>query len=185
MLVAQHFYEAVPFAWSNEGNVTLCAHCSNAMHQGAAGRRCRTSACAAAQPTQEGSVVTVDDLFRVTRGIAQYWIEPGIDELRLFDALTEKGIAAELYPFMDRVDVAVGTVGIDLKTYASPELLGEKIRRSKGGLAHYEKKWLVIPDWLIQATPQYLDRLRYAMEDTATTVRCLSLDEALRELTRA
>jgi hypothetical protein len=185
MLVAQQFYEPVPFAWSTDGFVTLCGHCSNGMRQGAVGRICRTSACAAAEAAREGGVVAADDLFRVTRGIAQYWVEPGIDELRLFDALTSQGISAELYPFMDRVDIAVGAVGIDLKTYASPELLGEKIRRSKGGLAHYEKKWLVIPDWLVQTTPQYLDRLRHAMEETAGAVRCLSLGQAVQELTRA
>ena len=82
---------------------------------------------------------------------------------------------------MDRVDIAVGDTGIDLKSYASPELLGDKVRRNKGGLSHYRHKWLVIPDWLVARTPGYLDRLRHALEDAASSIRCLSASEALKE----
>ena len=185
MLLQQHFYEPVPFGWSNEGKVSICSSCGNAMRKSPGGLVCRTAACAASRAATVGGTRPIDELLRVTRGIQQYWVEPGLDELRLYDALVRKGVAADLYPLMDRVDIAVGDIGIDLKAYASPELLGEKIRRNKGGLAFYEKKWLVIPDWRVDGTPQYLDRLRHALEEASKVIRSLSLTEALRELADA
>ena len=32
-----------------------------------------------------------------------------------------------------------------------------------GGLAHYAQRWLVVPDWLANSTPGYMDRLRGAL----------------------
>jgi hypothetical protein len=162
MLLQQQFYEPVPEAWCVGEAVPLCAHCGNAMKQGKAGLVCRTQACAASRPATIGLQAKAADLMRVTRGIRQYWIEPGLDEIRLYDALVEMGLTAELYPHRDRVDIAVGEIGIDLKAYTSPEILGRRFQRSLGGLAHYPRKWVVVPDWLLSATPSYLDRLKTA-----------------------
>ena len=142
-------------------------------------------ACAASTNPSSSASRDINEVLRVTRGIQQYWVEPGFDELRFYDALLNHKIEAELYPGMDRVDIAVGSIGIDLKCYSSPELLGNKIRRDKGGLAFYEKKWLVVPDWLTRYTPNYLDRLRSALEDTARSVRCLTVSFALQEILNA
>lgn len=185
LLLQQHFYERVPYSWSINGQVLQCAYCGNAMRETVTGMSCRTVACSESNPPNTAASRPVDELFRVNRGIQQYWVEPGIDEIRLYDALVSRDIAAELYPFMDRVDIAVGEIGIDLKAYSSPELLGSKIRNNKGGLAHYGQKWLVVPDWLVANTPQYLDRLKSALEETSSVVRCLSTSEALREVTSA
>jgi hypothetical protein len=114
-------------------------------------------------------------------------VEPGIDEIIQYDALVGLGLPAILYPNRDRVDIGVGKTGIDLKTYASPEILGAKFKRSLGGLAHYATKWVVVPDWQVVTTPSYLDRLRTAME--RSDVRCLSVSKAIehfrKELVRA
>jgi hypothetical protein len=185
ILLQQQFYEPVPFGWAVSGDVVRCAHCGYAMRATKDGPVCRTAACASSNPAAVGGTSRVDNLLRVTRGIHQYWVEPGVDELRLYDALRGNGVDATLYPFMDRVDIAVGDIGIDLKSYASPELLGERIRRNKGGLAHYAQKWLVIPDWLLATSPHYLDRLRHALEDVAKSVRCFPATGALREIVDA
>jgi hypothetical protein len=155
------------------------------MRQTVTGLGCGTRACAASAKPDSSSSRAVDELLRVTRGIQQYWVEPGFDELRLYDALKACGVDAELYPHMDRVDIAVGDIGIDMKCYSSPELLGNKIKRDKGGLAFYELKWLVVPDWLTYVVPHYLDRLRSALEDAAKNVRCISASKALGEITHA
>jgi hypothetical protein len=185
MLLQQSFYEPIPFGWSQHDRVTLCGHCGNAMRPASNYLRCRTSACAAASSAMPLPEIDSVGLLRLRRGIHQYWVEPGVDEIRLYDKLRSLNIAAQLYPFMDRVDIAVGDIGIDLKSYASPELLGERIRRDIGGLRHYANKWLVVPDWLIARTAAYLDRLRHAIEGNAARIRCLSATAALNELANA
>lgn len=175
LLMRQDFYEPVPESWEINGAVPLCAHCGNAMKLGRAGNVCRTAACAASRPALEGGGVRSADILRATRGIRQYWIEPGLDEVRLFDALCSAGHAAELYPQRDRVDIAVGDIGIDLKAYSSPEILGQKLKQGLGGLSFYGKKLLVIPDWVQKSTPSYLDRLRMAME--RPEVVCMTVSE--------
>lgn len=185
LLLQQHFYERVPYSWSINGQVSQCTYCGNAMRETVVGMSCRTIACSESNPPRTTISRPVDELFRVNRGIQQYWVEPGIDEIQLYDALVSRQVKPELYPFMDRVDIAVADIGIDLKAYSSPELLGGKIRNNKGGLTFYEQKWLVVPDWLVANTPQYLDRLRSALEEAASAVRCLSSSEALREITSA
>lgn len=182
MLLQQQFYEPVPFGWTSNGSVTVCAHCGNAMRQVTTGMVCRTAACAQSSKALAKGTRSVGELLRVSRGIQQYWVEPGIDEIRFYDALASHHIVAELYPSLDRVDIAVGNIGVDLKSYTSPELLGRKINRGLGGLAFYEKKWLVVPDWLVGCTPHYLERLRSALEDTSKVVRCLSVSAALKEI---
>lgn len=177
MLLQQQFYESVPESWQIGDAVPLCAHCGNAMKQGKAGLLCRTAACIATHAAKVGGSASASDILRVSRGIRQYWIEPGIDELRLFDALKAKGLEAELYPHRDRVDISVGDVGIDLKTYTSPETLGRKFKQGIGGLAHYTTKLVVIPDWVATSTPSYLERLKAAME--RSDVECMTVTQTI------
>lgn len=180
IVIQQQFYEPVPASWAQDGEVPICDHCGNAMKKGSAGLVCRTNACVATDSAKTSKALLASKMMRVARGIRQYWIEPGIDELRLFDALKAVGIAASLYPFRDRVDIAVGETGIDLKTYVSPETLGAKFKRGIGGLAYYDRRWLVIPDWQAAAVPSYMDRLIKAMGRPEVT--CLTVSEALKKL---
>jgi hypothetical protein len=180
VVIQQEFYEAVPSGWSLEGLIPLCDHCGNAMVSGKAALVCRTSACSNTNPSRTSRCLQASTALRVSRGIRQYWVEPGVDELRLFDALVARGVPALLYPLRDRVDIAVGEIGIDLKTYVSPETLGLKFKRDIGGLAYYARRWLVIPDWQAAFQPSYMDRLATTMN--RHDVRCLTLGEALSEL---
>ena len=178
MLVQQQFYEPVPDAWATEVNaVKLCTHCGNAIKKTTFGLMCRTRACASSKPLQIGGSVSPSQLIRATRGISQYWIEPGFDEIQMLDHLKRLGLNPQLYPKSDLVDIAFGPVGVDLKSYVSPETLGYKLQSSIGGLAMYADKWLVVPDWLIRKTPAYLDRLRSAMG--RPDVLCLGVSEAV------
>lgn len=180
MVLQQQFYEPVPMSWAVGDGVPICDHCGNAMKQGKAGLVCRTSACQASSSASTSKSIPASRLLRVSRGIRQYWVEPGIDEIRLYDALVPKGIATVLYPFRDRVDISVRNIGIDLKTYASPETLGLKFKKGIGGLAYYDERWVVVPDWQIVSVPSYLDRLRKAMG--RPDVRCLSVSEAIKRV---
>lgn len=178
MAVHHDYYEPVPAALAENGLITLCAHCNGLLKKVGDQHRCASRACSSVHSGTPGTVLPVAEARRVTRGIRQYWVEPGIDEMRLFDALKARGASPVLYPFSDRVDVALGAIGMDLKIYTSPEILGGKFRRSIGGLAFYEKKWLVIPDWLVQATPSYMERLTTSL-GANPRIACLTLSEAI------
>ncbi|MDX8126446.1 hypothetical protein QLH52_04080 [Methylomonas sp. OY6] len=177
-MALQQFYEPVPESWQIDTTVPICMHCGNAMKKGKAGLVCRTIACTASNSAKSRTGSLAPELVRVTRGIRQYWIEPGLDEIRLYDSLIEMGLPVELYPFRDRVDIAVDDLGIDLKAYSSPETLGRRFNRNIGGLSHYRKKWVVVPDWLVSATPSYLDRLRTAMG--RDDLICLTVSQAIK-----
>ena len=183
MSIQQEYFEPVPHALATDGKVILCAHCNSMMKpaKSGGGLCCQSRACRVSRAAKTGSVLPVIDARRVKRGIHQYWVEPGIDEILLFDAIVAAGVDALLYPFQDRVDIAVGTIGMDLKTFVSPEILGAKFRKGIGGLAYYETKWLVVPDWLLKSAPAYMSRLEAAMGDNAKRVRCLSLSQALKD----
>lgn len=183
MAIQQEYYEPIPFALANAGKVSLCAYCNSLMRPTTSGGqtlRCQTRACHLTRPAKTGMELPVLDARRVKKGIHQYWVEPGLDEIRLYDAMLAAGLKAELYPFQDRVDIAIGDIGIDLKTYVSPEILGSKFKRGIGGLTHYSKKWLVVPDWLVNSSSDYMTRLQDAMGESARRVKCLSLSAALR-----
>lgn len=183
MAVQNDYYEPVPYALASDGMITLCTRCRSMMKPTGAksgAMRCQSRACHISFPATPGKQLEIQDARRVKRGIHQYWVEPGIDEIRLYDALVGAGLPAELYPFQDRVDIALGDIGMDLKTYVSPEILGAKFRKGIGGLNHYGTKWLIIPDWLIASGHAYLSRLTDSMGDNAKRVQCLALSEAFK-----
>lgn len=173
--VLADFYEPVPSAWGFDGQVPVCAHCNGALCRPEnGGLVCRISACAEATvKTKQKGNAPLATLRRVKLGISQYWVEPGIDELALFKQLTRMKLPAVLYPEMDRTDIAVGQVGIDLKAHKSPTLLASKLRQSLGGLAYYPVKVIAVPDRLLLKHHNYLSRLESALGNPA--VRCLSV----------
>ncbi|WP_156914496.1 hypothetical protein [Cupriavidus sp. amp6] len=178
----QQFYEPIPEFWSIRGKIPICAHCRGAMRLRFNQLACRSTACSMSNPTEVKEYRGRENLVRVSHSIRQYWVEPGIDEIRLFDALIHCGKTPRLYPNRDRVDIEINDVGIDLKAYTSPELLAWRLNRSIGGLAFYERKWLVIPDWLAQSVPAYVRRVSGILEGSARAIRCLTLSDALGEL---
>jgi hypothetical protein len=186
LCVQQRFYEPLPQATQMNVTVRLCSHCSNLMKRATNGLICSTAACAAQNSPKPLAPQPAAQLMRLTKSLRQYWLEPGIDEVRMHDQLVAAGLPSRLYPHRDRVDIDLGessVLGIDLKSYTSPELLGARMGRRPGGLSHYQRKWLVIPDWLVNRTPGYLERLSAALP--TSTVQCLSVSQAIKELTRA
>lgn len=183
-IVQGDFYEPVPESWATSKGVPVCFGCGNAMKTGKAGLICRTLACDLSNLSHLDGYLPVSELLRVRRSIKQYWVEPGLDEIRLYDKAIQMGLEAELYPHQDRVDVSIGdSIGIDLKAYSSPETLALKFNRDGyGGLNYYPRKWIVVPDFLIAKTSMYLDRLRSSLN--RMDLMCLSFSEALKALRR-
>jgi len=186
-LCVQHrFYEPLPQSVLADTSIRICSHCSNLMKRTPSGLICSTAACAAQRRPIPGEPRSAAHLMRLTKGLRQYWLEPGVDEVYMHDRLIAAGVPSRLYPHRDRVDIDFGasnSIGIDLKSYTSPELLGARVSRRPGGLSHYQDKWLVIPDWLVKRTPGYLERLSAALD--TSVIKCFSVSQAIKELTRA
>ena len=185
--IDQQFYEPVPASLVAGDEATLCGHCGNIMVVVSGGAlRCTTAACCAEHGPNPGRTVPTTDLYRLNKSLRKYWFEPGIDELRLADKLEALGHKVRLYPNRDTVDLDLGegsVVGIDLKAYSSPELLGERLKCRPGGLRTYKKPLLVIPDWLARRVPNYMDRVSACLEGSA--IRALTLSDALEEIGHA
>lgn len=181
-MMHQEFYQPVPESWDRGAGVPICKHCHNSMTETKGEVVCMTRACARTHAGEIGRRLPARQLLRVSRGVRQYWVEPGLDEIWLYDRLRANGFEAILYPNQDRVDVAIGDVGIDLKAYASPETLGRRFNKSVGGLAHYPVKIVAVPDWLARLTPYYIDRLRTAMQ--RPDINCMTTGEILGFLSR-
>ncbi len=179
--VQREFYE--PFSASYvDTEIVLCAHCNSLLKPHKNGARllvCSSRACRNERSTQEGARLPAMQASRVRPEIHQFWVEPGIHELWLHDELKTEGFAVRLYPHQDQVDVAIANdrIGIDLKAYASPETLGLKLKNSIGGLAFYEKKLLVVPDWIVRSQSSYLERLRSSMGENARRLTCCMVSE--------
>ena len=178
-ILDQQFYIDLPHGWSVDGEIVLCRHCGNAMQHGHMGLTCRTRACEATQPASAASRFATSHVRRCHQVIQQYWVEPGLDEIRLYEVLCAQGLSPNLYPKSDLVDLAFDDVGIDLKAWSSPELLGRVLSSRLGGLAQYSRRWLVIPDRLIKAAPDYPKRLVAALNRPEVCV--LSVTEAIEQ----
>lgn len=184
--IDQQFYEPVPASLVAGDEATLCGHCGNIMVVSGGALCCTTAACCAEHGPNPGRIVPTKDLYRLNKSLRKYWFEPGIDELRLADKLEALGHKVRLYPNRDTVDLDLGeesVVGIDLKAYSSPELLGERLKRRPGGLRTYKKPLLVIPDWLARRVPNYIDRVSACLE--GSTIRALTLSDAVEEIGHA
>lgn len=182
----ESFYEPLQGSLGQGTMVQLCQHCKNLMRLSAGGLRCTTKACAATHGSSADHPVSASELLRLNRALRKYWQEPGIDEMRLADKLAAAGHTVRLYPHRDLVDIDLGEgfdVGIDLKAYSSPELLGERLKRRPGGLSQYAKKLLVVPDWLARREAGYIDRLISCLD--GSSIRAMTLSDALKELGHA
>lgn len=180
------FYEPVPLGWTARDGVPVCAHCGNALQPlPRRAFRCRTQACAAVENPSVRAYEDPTDLLRLKRSMMVFWLNPGFDELRLYDALRTAGQAVALWPDMDAVDLAIDDAGFDMKAYASPEMLASRFETNIGSLAAYRRRALVIPDRLLVEVPHYLQRLRAALPEAARSLECLSASEVLARYAHA
>lgn len=182
------FYEPLAARLDGSEGMALCTRCGNLAkaHVGG-GWLCTTAACVQhGGTTPRFEEAAGAEHFRLNRSLRQYWLEPGLDEISLHDALKADGLQPRLYPNRDRVDIDLGAqsgIGIDLKAYTSPELLGRRMKKRPGGLAYYAHRWLVVPDWLANGTPGYMERLRGAL--ASSPIQAMTASQALERALQA
>lgn len=99
-----------------------------------------------------------------------FWFGPAIDELKVYQTCLDNNLEAELYPDSDRCDIAIDgkDIGIDVKSYSSPNLLGEKLTASIGGLEDYNRKIVAVSDSVTKHNPHYMETLKYSYKGKIT-----------------
>ncbi|WP_151072992.1 hypothetical protein [Cupriavidus oxalaticus] len=128
--------------------------------------------------------VPVQDVLIAKSHILVYWCGPGQDEIALYDTATANppGLVATLYPGRDKCDVSLDneTIGIDVKSHASPFLLADTLNRNVGGLELFPKKYIAINDQALSRFPGYLDILR--RECNRTDIEFIAVSALRRKL---
>ncbi|MXP63906.1 hypothetical protein E0493_11175 [Roseomonas sp. M0104] len=167
--VVQAFYRPVPQTALFGTRAHRCAHCHSLLwpdrdKTSYPDGRCRIRQCRLAHPTSElGAVIEDPSSWRIaTPAVTAYWVGPGLDEVNICDALLASGRKAVLYPQQDAADVGVDglDIGIDVKTYASPVTLGNKLTRDTGRLGMFARRFLAVPDDKLRNNRDYLRQLR-------------------------
>lgn len=184
------YWRPVPASALFDGVARRCGHCGSLLwpdRDRAAwpDGRCRIRQCRLAHPhTVAGQeIATPAEWQLATSAIMAYWVGPGLDEIRIHDALRAAGRDAVLYPLGDAADVGVDgqAVGIDVKAYASPLVLGARLTRTIGRLGQFTRRILAVPDNKLDRNPGYLRQLAAAYRG-GTPLEFMTASQAIRAL---
>lgn len=161
--VYDHFYERYSSEHVGSQRIKVCNHCGSEVLESPYGLVCTLRACADSMGQSHKEIDIPDGLRRASLGIQRFWINPGFDEVRLFDSLKKSGVEqVELFPERDMTDISIGgyEIGIDLKSHGSPEVLGYSLRDSIKGLSGFKSKIICIPDRLVRKNEGYLQTVK-------------------------
>jgi REase associating with pPIWI_RE/pPIWI_RE three-gene island domain Y len=169
--VLRRWSSAIPLgALHRDNTFNMCANCGGLLYPhrdrtAFPDGRCRISACLEDIPSSRAGRRIQDPAgWRVfSDDILAYWVGPGLAEIRLHDDLRARGFEVVLYPRDDAADVGRGDeVGIDVKGYSCPRLLGETLTARLGGLSTFRERYVAVPDAMVDRRPRYLEDLREA-----------------------
>lgn len=160
-------YRAIPQGAISDGVAKTCGRCGSLLwpvrDPAFPGGRCQVRQCVLEGETVAGSVIDQPSLHRLANAaLLAFWIGPGLDEVRLHDVMLARGRRSVLYPMSDAADVGLDglAVGLDVKSYASPLILGARLTRGIGRLAMFGRRVIVVPDYKLRLNPRYIDDLR-------------------------
>jgi hypothetical protein len=165
-------------AMRRDGSFNICGNCGGLLypHRDTTAfpeGRCRIGPCLEEVPSSRaGATIETASGWRVyADDILAYWVGPGLSEIQLHDELREAGVDVVLYPRDDAADVGRShELGIDVKSYSCPRLLGETLSERLGGLATFNRRYVAVPDAMVNRRPHYLEDLRLAYRGSTPVV---------------
>lgn len=180
-------YRSIPQDAISNGTACLCGRCGSllwpvsdpAFPRG----RCRVRQCAIRGDTAIGETISDPSMHRLaSTAVLAFWVGPGLDEVALHDELSARGSSVALYPMSDAADVGVDNleVGLDVKSYSSPLVLGARLSRGIGRLTLFKRKVIVIPDYKIRLNSRYIDDLE-ASYSGPETLEFMTVADAVQE----
>jgi hypothetical protein len=179
----QRLYTQVHADVATQGQVQRCHFCNAPVGRDG---KCMLQGCRQDHPhTELAKPVPLEEARVAAPEVLKYWADPAREELRLYDELRKAGIIADLYPHVDRCDVAIGDeVGVDVKDYRDPVRLARKLNLGIGGLLHYPRSILAVADRRARYG-DYIDRLREQLSsENQQRLELMSVSDAIRALTR-
>ena len=184
------FYRSVPAGAMFDGAARLCGYCSSLLWPDRdtvayPDGRCRIRQCRLAHPAplRGAGIANPAEWQLATSAALAFWVGPGLDEIRVHDALKAAGRVVVLYPMADAADVGVDgqDIGVDVKTYASPVVLASRLTRSIGRLAQFRRRILAVPDDKLRLNSRYLQQLRDVYQGVHT-LEFMTATQAIRAL---
>ena len=144
-------------ALRRDGSFAICANCGGLLYPHRDANRfpegrCRIGPCREEVPSSTARRIVEDASgWRVFKDdILAYWVGPGLAEIRLYDELRRGGVDVQLYPRDDAADVGrTNELGIDVKSYSCPRLLGDTLSERLGGLTTFDERYVAIPDAMV------------------------------------
>lgn len=177
-------YQPVHASEAHGGLVLRCGHCQGPMTPEGT---CRLATCRAQHPDSlVGERLPAAETRIARPEILRYWCDPALEELRLYNALYEiHGRQVHLYPDEDRCDVSLGAdIGVDVKDYADPVRLAEKLNNGIGGLRLYQRKILAVAARRARSD-QYVARLKERLNPSLRrSLQVMGVDEVIDALSR-
>ena len=180
-------YRAIPQGAISGGKARRCGRCGSRLWPTSEPAfphgRCHVRQCAAIGETVVGEPIDQPALYRLaSAAVLAFWVGPGLDEIRLYDALKALGRKVALYPLSDASDVGLDglDVGLDVKSYSSALVLGVRLSRGLGRLTMFERRVIVVPDYKLRLNPRYLDDLRGSYTG-AESIEFMTVAGAIRE----
>jgi REase associating with pPIWI_RE len=183
IVFVQRLYTPVHADVATQGQVHRCHFCNAPVGRDG---RCMLQGCRYDHPyTKLTEPIPLEKARVAPPEVLKYWVDPAREELWLYDALRKVGIAVDLYPHIDRCDVAIGEeVGVDVKDYRDPVRLAWKLNQGIGGLLHYPRSILAVADrraW----NGDYIERLRGQLSsENQQRLELRSVSDAIRMLKR-
>lgn len=180
-------YRSIPQTAISSGAACLCGRCGSLLwpvsDPAFPNGRCRVRQCAIRGKTVIGGTISDPSLYRLATGaVLAFWVGPGLDEVELHDELSKRGRSVQLYPLSDAADVGVDglEVGLDVKSYASPLVLGARLSRGLGRLTMFNRRIIVVPDYKLRFNSRYIDDLKGAYAG-AEPLEFMTVGAAVRE----
>jgi hypothetical protein len=188
------FFRRLPAAALHGHTLRLCARCSAPLFPDRDTAsypigRCAVRECRMTHPIpaagEEHEVANPEDWRIADHALMTFWVGPGLPEIALHDALKAVRDDVELYPMCDLADVSIGgtDIGIDVKSYSSAAVIGQKFASGIGGLMAFRRKIVAIPDMWIRIDRDYL-RTAAAVSGCPQGIEFMSITNVLAEYAR-
>ncbi|WP_313904402.1 restriction endonuclease-related protein [Rhizobium laguerreae] len=188
------FFRKLPASALDGRTLRLCRHCSSPLFMDrdrvaypmgrCAVRECRMTH----SETSVGEVHEVpnpDDWRIADPSLMTYWVGPGLPEIWLYDTLSSVRSDVELYPMCDAADIGLAglEIGIDVKSYSSAVVIGQRFAANIGGLGAFRRRIVAIPDFWIRIDRNYC---RTAMDITGSKngLEFMSVSDVAKEFSR-
>jgi len=184
------YYRTIPSQWLHRDGVHQCSHCGGLLKPHPDKKRYPAGLCVVNQCRRKGIFVatpekfSAEDIKLLNNQLLTYWVGPGLDEIKIYDAARQFGRNAVLYPDSDACDISLDgyKVGIDAKSYISASLLINRLNHSIGRLVEYDRKIIAISDELNDSEGIYLATLHLQKSGAAKDLEFMTVSTLIQAI---